>query len=259
MVRTLWRVVRGPLAAGGVLGVQMLQAIQRPDLESLTDQDPSGVFGDPDLPPLRVVVLGDSTVTCPGVEPLDACWARRTAIALSDRYHVTLISVAVGGSKISNVRGEQVHRAILAGGDVALVCIGGNDALRMTPVDRFERAYDETLRALTSAFPAVAVCGVGDLGTIPRLPALARGTARIRARSIDHAISRVAHRYVVPKSRAWGPEYAAFESDPAVWAGDLFHASAAGHAIYADAAIPLVEEALSRSGLALPGSGESSR
>ncbi|HZJ48909.1 MAG TPA: SGNH/GDSL hydrolase family protein, partial [Acidimicrobiia bacterium] len=118
--------------------------------------------------------------------------------------------------------------------------------------------YDEVLRTLTSAFPAVAVCGVGDLGTIPRLPPLARGAARIRARSIDHAVSRVAHRYDVPKSRAWGPEYDVFESDPTVWAGDLFHASATGHAIYADAAIPLVEEALRRSRLAPSGSGESS-
>jgi lysophospholipase L1-like esterase len=258
MVRTIWNIAKRPLAVGSLFGVQMLQAIQRPDLESLTDQDPSGVFGDPDLPPLRIVVLGDSTVTCPGVEPLDACWTRRTAMALSDRYHVDLVSIAVGGSKISDVRGDQLHRAILTGGDVAMVCIGGNDALRMTPIDRFERAYDEVLRTLTSAFPTVAVCGVGDLGTIPRLPALARGAARIRARSIDHAISRVSHRHGVPKSRAWGPEYVAFETDPDVWAGDLFHASAAGHAIYADAAIPLVEEALTRSRLAPSGSGGSS-
>jgi len=258
MVTTIWNVVKRPLAIGGLFGAQMIHAIQRPDLESLTDQDPTGTFGDPGLPPLRIVVLGDSTVTCPGVDPLDACWARRTAIAFSDRYHVDLVSVAVGGSKIFDVRGEQVHRAVLAGGDLAVVCVGGNDALRMTPVGRFEAAYDDILRTLTSAFPAVAVCGVGDLGTIPRLPALARGTARIRARSIDHAISRVAHRYDVPKSRAWGTEYAAFEYDPGVWAGDLFHASAAGHAIYAEAAIPLTEEALRRSARAPSESVESS-
>jgi len=228
----------------------MLQAIQRPDLETFTDQDPTARFGDPDLPPLRIVVLGDSTVTCPGVEPLDACWTRRTAMAFSNRYAVDLVSFAVGGSKIADVRREQMHQAIVTGGDLALVCVGGNDALRGTPVDRFEKAYDEVLQTLTAAFPAVAVCGVGDLGTIPRLPALIRGAVRIRARSIDHAIGRAAHRYDVAKSRAWGPEYAAFETDPDVWAGDLFHASAAGHAIYADAAIPLVEEALRRGRLA---------
>jgi len=258
MARTLWKMVKGPLAVGAVFGTQMLQAIQRPDLENLTNQDPTGTFGDPSLPLLKIVVLGDSTVTCPGVEPLDACWARRTAIAFSDRYRVELISVAVGGAKIADVRDEQMHRAILAGGDLAIVCVGGNDALRATPVNRFESTYDEVLRTLTSAFDAVAVCGVGDLGAIPRLPALARGVARIRARSIDHAISRVAFRYSVPKSRAWGPEFAAFETDRNIWAGDLFHASAAGHRLYADAAIPLVEEALRRSSSVPPGSDESS-
>jgi len=258
MAGRLWSVVKRPLAVGGVLTAQMAQSIQRPDLESFTDQDPSGIFGDSNLAPLRMIVLGDSTVTAPGVEPLDACWARRTALFFSDRYRVELISFAVGGSKVADVRNEQMHRAIVAGGDVVIVCVGGNDALRATPINRFETAYDEMLGSLVAAFPVVAVCGVGDLGTIPRLPAMARGIARVRARAVDHAIGRVARRHDVPKSRAWGAEFEPFESDPAVWAGDLFHASAVGHAMYADAAIPLVEEALRRSGSVLPGSRESS-
>ena len=258
MANTLWSVAKRPLAVGGVLTAQMVQSIQRPDLESFTDQDPSGVFGDSDKPSLRMIILGDSTVTAPGVEPLDACWARRTALFFSDRYRVELISVAVGGSKISDVRDEQIHQAIVAGGDIAIVCVGGNDALRGTPISRFESAYDDMLRPLVTAFPAVAVCGVGDLGTIPRLPALARGIARVRSRAVDHAIGRVADRYGVPKSRAWGIEFEPFGTDPAIWAGDLFHASAEGHALYADAAIPLVEEALRRPNLAQSGSGESS-
>ncbi len=258
MTNRLWNVATRPLAVGGVLSAQMVQSFQRPDLASFTDQDPSGVFGDSDMPPLRMIVLGDSTVTAPGVESLDACWARRTALSFSDRYRVQLISVAVGGSKIADVRNEQMHRAIVTGGDIAIVSVGGNDALRATPISRFEAAYDEMPRTLVTAFPAVAVCGVGDLGTIPRLPAMARGIARVRARAVDHAIGRVAHRYDVPKSRAWGAGFERFETDPTIWAEDLFHASAEGHAMYADAAIPLVEEALRRTSSALPGSDESS-
>ena len=259
MANPLWSVAKRPLAIGGVLAAQMIQMIQRPDLESLTDQDPSGFFGNNGNPPLRLVVLGDSTVTAPGVVPLNACWARRTALFLSDRYRVELISVAIGGSKVSNVSNDQVHRSIVTGGDIAVVCVGGNDALRGTPINRFENTYDHMLRSLVAAFPAVAVCGVGDFGTIPRLPAMARGAARVRSRAVDHAIGRVAERHGVPKSRAWGPEFEPFETDPAIWAGDLFHASAEGHALYADAAIPLVEEALRRSGFAPPGSAGSSQ
>ncbi|MGB5186085.1 MAG: GDSL-type esterase/lipase family protein [Acidimicrobiia bacterium] len=246
MAKKYWKAARRPLAIGGVLTAQMVQAIQRPDLESLTDQDPSGTFGDPALPRLRMIALGDSTITAPGVEPLDDAWVRRTAIHLSDRYYVELVSVAIGGSRISDVRDGQVHRAIVLGADLAVLSVGGNDALRGTPVSRFEASYDQVVRTMIEAFPAVAVCGVGDLGAIPRLPALAQGVARVRGRAIDHAIGRVAFRYGVPKSRAWGPEYASFEHEPALWAGDLFHASADGHAIYADATNPLVDEALRR-------------
>lgn len=258
MTSKLWKLSRRPLAFSGVLATQLAQAIHRPDLESLTDQDPSGTFGDPSLPLLRIVVLGDSTITAPGVKPLDAAWVRRTAKAFTDRYHVELVSVAVGGSKVEDVRREQIHRAILAGGDLALVCVGGNDALRMTPIARFEAAYDEIARVLVDAFPAVAFSGVGDLGTIPRLPALARGISRVRGRAVDHAIGRVADRYDVPKSQAWGPVFERFETDPDTWAPDLFHASADGHEMYAEAAIPLVEEALRRSGFAPQGSDGSS-
>lgn len=250
MANKYWKAARRPMAIGGVLAAQMVQAMQRPDLDSYADQDPSGQFGDPSLPPLRMVAIGDSTITAPGVEPLDDAWVRRTANYLASRYYVDLISVAVGGSRIKDVRDGQVHRAIVLGADLAVLCVGGNDALRGTPVSRFESAYDQVVRTMIQAFPAVAVCGVGDLGTIPRLPAFVQGVARVRGRAIDRAIGRVAFSYGVPKSRAWGPEYARFEYDPAVWAGDLFHASGEGHAMYADAANPLVDEALRRAQLA---------
>lgn len=133
MAKKYWKAARRPLAIGGVLTAQMVQAIQRPDLESLTDQDPSGTFGDPALPRLRMIALGDSTITAPGVEPLDDAWVRRTAIHLSDRYYVELVSVAIGGSRISDVRDGQVHRAIVLGADLAVLSVGGNGALRGTP------------------------------------------------------------------------------------------------------------------------------
>ena len=258
MTSKMWKAARRPLAVGGIVASQLAQAIHRPDLDSLTDQDPSGTFGDPSLPPLRIVVLGDSTVTAPGVEPLDDAWIRRTALALTDRYFVDVASLAVGGSKVEDVRREQVHRAALVGGDLAIVCVGGNDALRMTPVSRFEADYDVVARVLVEAFPAVGFSGVGDMGAIPRLPALAAGFARVRARSIDHAIGRVASRYGVPKSQAWGAAFDLFTNDPAAWAPDLFHASGRGHAVYAQAAMPLVDEALRRAGFARRGSDESS-
>ena len=64
MVRRL--VTRGALAGAFLLLVEALYAVLRPSPE-LEEFDPSGEFGDPSLPSLRVAVLGDSTITAPGV------------------------------------------------------------------------------------------------------------------------------------------------------------------------------------------------
>lgn len=257
-----WRMAKRPLALAGVIAGQMAHAIHRPDLPSLTDQDPSGVFGDAALPPLRITVLGDSVVTAPGVEPLDACWARRTAIHLSDRYLVELVSVARGGSKARDVLADQVEQAIATAPDIVYVCVGGNDALRATPVARFEDEYDQIVAALHAAVPVVGCSGVGDLSVIPRLPSIAGGVAKVRGRSVDNAISRVVSRYPrARKSNAWHPGYDAFVTNPETWAGDLFHSSAEGHALFAEyGSIPLVEELLElRAALDAPGGGGSSQ
>jgi lysophospholipase L1-like esterase len=237
-----WKLIRPPLAAGAVLAGQMARAIYRDDLPTLENQDPSGLFGDPDSPPLRVVFLGDSSVTAPGVEPLDSSWPRQIAMHLGERFHVTAISVAVGGAKAKDVLNEQVDAALEAEPDIVYLSVGSNDALRATPVSRFEGEYDEIVQHLHPAVPAVGLSGVGDLGTIPRLPEPARGVARVRARAIDRAIARVTAKYPrAVKSNAW-TVMAAFEGSPDMFAGDLFHANARGHLLFGEVGIPVADK-----------------
>ena len=96
-----WNVIRPPLAAGMILAGQVARAVYR-DLPTLDNQDPSGDFGSPDAPPLTIVFLGDSSVTAPGVEPLDHSWPRQIAIHLAAHYRVTAISVVKCSIRISN-------------------------------------------------------------------------------------------------------------------------------------------------------------
>lgn len=233
-VMSRWNLIRPPLAAGAVIAGQMARAIYREDLPSLENQDPSGLFGDPGSPPLRTVFLGDSSVTAPGVEPLDHSWPRQIAMHLGDRYHVTAISVAVGGAKARDVLADQLDDALATEPDIAYVSVGSNDALRATPIGRFETEYNEIVERLHDVVPAVGLSGVGDLGTIPRFPELVRGVARVRARAIDRAIARVAADYPrAIKSNAWSA-MEAFSSDPAYFADDMFHASAEGHLLFGE-------------------------
>ena len=242
------RLLRKPLFAVALLVVQVLRAAHRKDLPSLENQDPSGVFGDDHNPRLRIVVLGDSSVTAPGVEPLDAAWPRQIARHLSDRFYVELLSVAVGGSKTRDVISDQLRPAIDFKPDIAFVSAGANDALRATPLSRFESEFEHIIGQLDHHVPGGAVSGIGDLGSIPRLPALARSIIRIRGRSFDRAVRRVVDRYPqVVKTNTWSPGWQEFLTNPEdVFAGDLFHASAYGHRIYTNAAMPAVEELVAR-------------
>ncbi len=237
-----WKILRPPLVAGTVLAGQMARAILRDDLPSLENQDPSGVFGDPGAPPLRLVFLGDSSITAPGVEPLDHSWPRQMAMHMGRSYRVEAQSYAVGGSKARDVLSDQVDAAIASDPDIAYVAVGSNDALRGTPVARFETEFDKVVARLYDHVPAIGLSGIGDLGTIPRLPELARGIARVRARAIDRAIARVAARYPrTIKSWVWDVMAIDFAQRPECFAGDLFHASAEGHLAFATVGTPMAD------------------
>ncbi len=237
-----WKLVRPPLTAMGLLAGQMMHAINRADLPSLENQDPSCTVGDASLPELNIAFLGDSSVTAPGVTPLDHSWPRQVALHLSDRYRVTATSVAVGGAKVRDVLDEQVDRALELEPDIVYVSVGSNDALRATPVGRFEMDYDAMVARLHERVPAVGLSGIGDLGTIPRLPAPARGLARVRARAINAAVARVAVNYDrAIKSNAWSAMEDVFLHDESMFADDLFHASANGHLLFAAVARPVAD------------------
>lgn len=234
------RLMQPTMTLAGVLAGQLVHAGYRSDLPSHENQDPSGVWGDPALPALRIALLGDSSVTAPGVDPLDACWARQLALHLSGRFRIEARSVAVGGSKVRDVLSNQVEAALSLDPDIAYVSVGSNDALRATPLTRFEEEYRILATTLHDAVPAVGLSGVGDLGSIPRLPELARGVARVRARSVDNAIARVAADLPrAVKSNPWGVMWKRFETDPAMFAEDRFHASAKGHLVFAEVACPV--------------------
>jgi len=237
------------IAALGILAGQIWHTGHRPDLPSLTNQDPSAVLGDPDSPELKVVLLGDSSVTAPGVFPLDACWARRVGHHLAADYRVSLVSLAVGGTRASDVLRYQVPTAIAEAPDLALVCVGANDALRAVAVSDFERDLTEILTRLTARIPAVGMSGLGDLGPLPRLPSVGAAWARVRSRSFDRAIARACHRAGVPKTTAWGPMWDDFvdpENEKGMYAADMFHASGKGHALFGEAWLPVVSQLLTK-------------
>jgi lysophospholipase L1-like esterase len=231
MVRQIIR--RGAIAGATVIGLEAAYAMFRP-APRLPDFDPSGEFGDPSLPTLRVAVLGDSSVTAPGVAGPHEIWVSLICTRLAKTRHVVLQSFAIGGSKADDVIDEQLPLAISFQPDVIFVSVGANDAIKGVALGRFEENLDFLIGELAATGAKVIQSGVGVLGTIPRLyPPLSTLMSR-RAHRFDRVHWKVAqtHGTTVVDQRSDDPKV--WNSDRSLWAEDFFHVSAAGHARWAE-------------------------
>jgi acyl-CoA thioesterase I len=215
------------------IALEVRRAARLP-LPTLDGIDASGtVAGLGDESVLRVVALGDSTLTGPGITDPSDIWLRRALHRLELEPTVEMISLAVGGSRVSDVLGC-VNEAIDLRPDLVVVAVGSNDALHGTPVRRFAAQLDELLDRLTADVPVVAVANVGDLGNIARARAPLTTALRLRARVICRTIEQTVARHDRTVLLDVTPSNVAFR-DPQVFGADLFHPSEIGHSIWAEA------------------------
>lgn len=226
---------RGLVAGAVLLGVETAYAVlwPAPDLESF---DPSRELGDPTHPTLRVAVMGDSSVTAPGVHGPDDIWVSRVGERLAEKYHVVLSSFAVGGSTARNLLEEQLSPAIEFEPDLVLIAVGANDAMRGVPLRVFERNLDTLVGRLATTGASIVLSGVGDLGSIPRLHPPLENLMSRRALRFDRAHWRVAERHGATVVHQRSDDRAVWYRDPELWADDRFHVSSQGHERWAETA-----------------------
>jgi lysophospholipase L1-like esterase len=237
-------VAKSALAGMAVLAGELAYAARRP-LPSFQGFDPSGTFGDPALPTLRITVLGDSTITGPGLENPDDTFVRVIARTLAERFRVELTSYAVGGARSIDLLRNQVPAAIEHDTDITFISVGGNDVMRAVPVRVFERNLEAIVAVMKTVSAEVVLMGVGDIGTVPRCPQPLDRVATLTGRVADRVHRRVADRQVVLKADHWGWSAEAFR-DRAMFSPDLFHPSPAGHRVWAETVLPEVEAAIGR-------------
>lgn len=234
---------RMALASGAVLLAEALYALLRP-YPRLEEFDPSIELGDPGNPTLRVAVLGDSSVTAPGVATAEEIWVSRVATSLAETRHVILRSFALGGARASDLIAEQLQPALDFRPDLVFLSVGANDVLKGVPIWRFERQLDHLVSELTSEGAVVVQSGVGDLGTIPRLYPPLRNLVSYRALAFDRAHRRVAWRHGSTVVTQRTDDHQAWYEDRGLWAEDLFHVSAAGHERWAGVTLAAIEPLL---------------
>lgn len=231
------------IATGAGLWVETHRVASAP-LPHFEDLDPSGTYGDPTGEPLAMTVLGDSSVTAPGLDSGAESWIAQLAAGLP--RCTELRSLAKGGSRVRNVLEDQLVPALTGGADLFVVAVGANDTLHGTPVRRFRTDLRTLLMELSHEAPVVTL-GIGDLSVIPRIPASLRALLRWRCGVIDRVHDEVTgglDRVVrVPVREVADPSFAVAREE--LFTDDMFHPNHFGHMLWAALFRPFVRETIS--------------
>lgn len=180
----------------------------------------------------RFVALGDSTAE--GLDDPDGRggyrgWADRLAERIArEQGGLLYANLAVRGRKASEVRAEQLERALAMRPDLAAVVAGTNDLLRA----RFDpsavaRELEAMQTALIQAGATVFSFTLPDLGPVMPLARPLRGRIHRFAEALAEASARSGATLLDLTSHP-------VASDPRLWSADRLHANALGHARIAE-------------------------
>lgn len=191
-------------------------------------------------PPLRVLVLGESTAAGVGSETHEEGLAGQFARAVAARAGRAVRWRAVGrvGATARCARERLVPGLPAEPVDLLVVALGINDVLRQ----RAPRAWAADLERLVDAVRErvgpvpVVLAGVPPAGRFPALPQPLRALLGLRAAALDREAARLARRLPgvvhVPAELPAGEHF---------FAADRFHPSPAGYRVWAEALAEPVE------------------
>lgn len=193
--------------------------------------EPAGVAG-ADLPgePLRLLLIGESTVAGVGVESVDLALASCLAGALAERLRRPVHWRACGENGIT---AAQAHERLLPLGlaepaDLALLVFGVNDTTHLTTSRRWVQSLARMAEALKGQGCRVAFSAVPPLQHFSALPWLLRQLMGWRASLLDRELQGLARRL--------GALHCVLDLpfEPAYLAEDGYHPSALGYRQWAD-------------------------
>lgn len=191
----------------------------------------NGVVG-VDLPgePLRLLVLGESTVVGVGVDELHAALVGQLAATLAARSGRPVAWLACGENGIT---AAQAHERLLPQVldqpfDLALLVFGVNDTTHLTSLPRWEAALGSMAQALTARGARVAFSSVPPLQHFTALPWLLRRLLGMRAALLDACLRRLATR------QGAGHHAVELEFSAEYLARDGYHPSALGYRVWAE-------------------------
>jgi lysophospholipase L1-like esterase len=244
IVRRLAKAAGLALIAGTVGGAALLTAeavaarsrrYAKPDLCLAV----RATLGTTNKPPLRMVLLGDSTALGVGVDAVEDTVGGQLARMLADAGgKVSLSTVAVSGARCADLATQVARAQLGTQPNLAVILVGTNDATHLVRPGEAAAALATAVRRLRDAGTAVVVGTCPDLGALravaPPLRQIVGWYGRRVARAQASA-ARAAGASVVDLAAQVGP---VFRADAGMLCQDGFHPSADGYRVMAYALFP---------------------
>lgn len=205
-----------------------------------------------DGPPLRLLVVGDSSAAGVGVATQDDALLGQIVNRLATNYRVTFRLIARHGSTVSRTLAH-LRKTEPEPFDVAVVSIGANDVTAGRDPGPWLKDYQTLVALLRERFGVqqVVVSGLPPMGAFPALPQPLRWVIGRAARRADAALKAWA-------ASAPGVSYAGFDTQPSdplhgrpmteIMAPDGFHPGPRIYDAWASRVVACLHEALDRPG-----------
>jgi len=243
---TVATLIAGTVGGAAVLATQALLARNRRYAQPELGLALRATVGRAGAPPLRLVLLGDSSALGVGVDRVTDTIGGQLATLLSESgggRHVLLSSVGVSGSRSTDLA-TQVARALLGERpDVAVILIGANDATGLRRPGEAAAYLAAAVRRLCGAGVQVVVGTCPDLGAVRAIAPPLRQLIGFLGRRVADAQARAVREAggaVVDLAAETGP---VFRADAGTLCYDGFHPSADGYRVWAHALLPAVSAA----------------
>lgn len=179
--------------------------------------------------PLRLLLLGESTVAGVGVDCQAQALAGQLALALVERRQCAVAWQACGENGITAVQAQRrlLPQALASQADLVLLVFGVNDTTHLSSLRAWRQALAQMTQALQAQGAQVAFTSVPPLQHFAALPWLLRQVLGLRGALLDWHLRRLAEQL--------GAQHCVVELEFAreYLAIDGYHPSALGYRVWA--------------------------
>lgn len=198
--------------------------------------------------PFIYVALGDSTVEGVGASAPHRSYTGILHAAIKEKKKmVTYHNLGIKGATVSDVIRDQLQKAIVLQPDLITISIGANDIRARKRAKTFEKELTSLIKELqTNTNAYIVINTIPDLSLTPAIPRYLKKYCKYMAIRFNNKIKKVSDDLAISFVDLFYYSRSVLIQFPEAIAGDGFHPSDFGYAIWANTMIPQIDKAITR-------------